>query len=248
MLIDTHCHLEKDILSILERAEQMDVKKVIVSICEKEEIKKFKQNDNEAIFYTLGFHPSEALKVIDEDINLLKQKIIENKKVVGIGEIGLDYHYGKDDIDSQKTLFIRQLQIAVALKMPVIIHSRDATKDTIDILRKYKVKGIIHCFSGSVETAKIYCEMGFLLGIGGVLTFKNSGLKEVVKALPLKSFVLETDSPYLAPVPYRGSENEPKNIAIIAEEFSIIRNVSLEEIAYVTTKNAVQLFDLPFII
>ena len=128
--------------------------------------------------------------------------------------------------------------------MPVVIHSRDAVFDTQNILEKFDVKGIIHCFSGSLEVANSYVKKGYLIGIGGVLTFKNSKLSLVVEKLPLESIVLETDSPYLAPVPFRGTKNESKNISIIAEEISKIKNISLQTVADVTTGNIVALFDL----
>ena len=135
------------------------------------------------------------------------------------------------------------MKIAEGFNLPVVIHSRDATQDTINTLKKYNVKGIIHCFSGSLETAKIYISMGFLLGIGGVVTFKNSKLKEVVKEVPLESIVLETDSPYLAPVPFRGKVNSSKYLEYIAKFIADIKNISVGELAEITSKNASSLFD-----
>ena len=143
-----------------------------------------------------------------------------------------------------RPLFEKQLKIAEELGIVVVIHSRDATQDTIDCLKKYNVKGVIHCFSGSVETAKIYVGMGYKIGIGGVVTFKNSKLYEVVQSVGLNNIVLETDSPYLAPVPFRGQKNSSKYIPIIAECVSKILDVSVEEVASITTDNARYVFDL----
>ena len=165
-------------------------------------------------------------------------------KVVGVGEIGLDYHYGKEDILLQKELFEKQLILAKSNNLPVVIHSRDAVNDTIEILKKYDVKGVIHCFSGSVETADIYIKMGYKLGIGGVVTFKNSNLYKVVEHVGLKNIVLETDAPYLAPEPYRGKQNSSKYIPVIAAKIGDILNISDLEVARVTTETACNLFDL----
>ena len=193
---------------------------------------------------TIGYHPSEADTITDNDLLLLREQL-NNEKVVGIGEIGLDYHYGMDNILKQKELFRYQLSLAEKLSMPVVIHSRDATMDTINILKEYpEVKGIIHCFSGSLETANIYISMGYKLGIGGVITFKNSNLFKVVQSVGLDNIVLETDAPYLAPEPYRGKLNSSKYIPVIAERIAELLGVSVEEVARVTTKNAVYMFDL----
>ena len=156
----------------------------------------------------------------------------------------MDYHYGKDDYLEQIDLFEKQLKIAEEVNLPVVIHSRDAVNDTINTLKKYSVTGVIHCFSGSVETADIYIKMGYKLGIGGVVTFKNSNLYKVVEHVGLSNIVLETDAPYLAPVPYRGQQNSSKYIPIIAEKVADILNVSLEKVADQTTLNACNLFDL----
>lgn len=249
MYIDTHCHLSKedyDIDKLVEECHQNHVDILIMSGCDKKGIKegleiiqKYKE-----IYMTVGFHPSEIETTTKEDIKWLEKIIKENKKIIGIGEIGLDYHWEKDKKEAQKNLFEQQLKLAEELNLPVVIHSRDATEDTIQILKKYKVKGTIHCFSGSKETAEIYIKMGYKLGIGGVVTFKNSKLKDVIKELPLHTIVLETDSPYLAPTPYRGEKNEPKYIPIIAEEISRIKQADKQEVESITTKNVYELYQL----
>ncbi len=247
LLIDTHCHiepLENKIIDKLKEATEHQVGILIISYCEIEEIKKYflLKKKIDGIYYTLGYHPSEASKIKEEDLSFLKKMLFENH-VIGIGEIGLDYHYGKENRMLQLDLFKRQLSIAESENLPVIIHSRDATLDTIKALKEYRVRGIIHCFSGSLETAREYIKMGFYLGIGGVVTFSNSNLKDVIKEIPLTSIVLETDSPYLAPVPFRGSENSSKNIFVIASYIAKVKEVSSEEVAQITTNNVLQIFD-----
>ncbi|MBQ3510861.1 MAG: TatD family hydrolase [Bacilli bacterium] len=249
MFIDTHCHLSyedyDDIDLVIKENCKANVEKIIISGCSKEWISEsLKLADlYDDVYVTLGYHPSEVDVVTDEMLNDLKKQL-KNKKVVGLGEIGLDYYYGKDNKEKQLELFEKQLKIAEAMNLKVVIHSRDATEDTINCLKKYNVSGVIHCFSGSVETAKIYVAMGYKLGIGGVVTFKNSKLFEVVQAVGLENIVLETDAPYLAPTPFRGQKNSSKFIPIIAEEIGKILNKSVQEVASVTTNNAYELFDL----
>ena len=248
MYIDTHCHLSMedydDIDKVIEENKNALVEKIVVSGCSRESIEEVMdlKDKYDMVYVTIGYHPEYADTVTESDLDYLKS-LLGEKKVVGIGEIGLDYHYTKENKDKQIWLFEEQLKIADAFNLPVVIHSRDATMDTINILKKYKVKGIIHCFSGSLETANIYISMGFLLGIGGVVTFKNSKLKDVVKEVPLESIVLETDSPYLAPVPFRGKINSSKYLEFIANFIADIKNISVDELAEITSRNASSLFD-----
>ena len=248
MYIDTHCHLSMedylDIDKVIEENKDALVEKIVVSGCSRESIEEVMdlKDKYDMVYVTIGYHPEYADTVTESDLDYLKS-LLGEKKVVGIGEIGLDYHYTKENKDKQIWLFEEQLKIADAFNLPVVIHSRDATMDTINILKKYKVKGIIHCFSGSLETANIYISMGFLLGIGGVVTFKNSKLKDVVKEVPLESIVLETDSPYLTPVPFRGKINSSKYLEYIANFIADIKNISVDELAEITSRNASSLFD-----
>ena len=249
MFIDTHCHISKedydDIDLVIKDNIEAGIDKMIVSGCDEssiyESLELSKKYDS--IYLTIGYHPDQVNFVNEDKLNKLKE-LLTTHKVIGVGEIGLDYHYGKEDKDKQIELFEKQLKIAEEMNLPVVIHSRDATEDTINTLKKYKVKGIMHCFSGSVETAKIYVSMGFLLGIGGVVTFKNSNLYKVVEEVGLDNIVLETDAPYLAPTPYRGKQNSSKYIPIIAEKISEILGVSVDVVASQTTNNAIKLFDL----
>ena len=248
MYIDTHCHLSRedydDIDKVIEENKNANIDKIVVSGCSRESIEEVMdlKDRYDMVYVTIGYHPEYADTVTESDLDYLKS-LLGEKKVVGIGEIGLDYHYTKDNKDKQIWLFEEQLKIAEEFNLPLVIHSRDATMDTINTLKKYKVKGIIHCFSGSLETANIYISMGFLLGIGGVVTFKNSKLKDVVKELSLESVVLETDSPYLTPVPYRGKVNSSKYLEYIAKFIAEVKNISVEELAEITSKNASSLFD-----
>ena len=250
MYIDTHCHLSiedyDDIHFVIEENRKAGISKMIISGCTKDSIEESLSisDQYEDVFVTIGYHPSEADSITVDDIILLEEKL-KHSKVVGIGEIGLDYHYGKENMEKQKELFRRQLELASLKKLPVVIHSRDATEDTISILKEFPmVKGDIHCFGGSAETAMIYKKMGYMIGIGGVVTFKNSNLFRAVEAVGLDSILLETDAPYLAPEPFRGHKNSSKYIPYIAKRVSEILNLDVKEVANVTTKNAVSLFDL----
>lgn len=250
MFIDTHCHISLDYYDDIDKVIcdniNSGIDKIIISGCEEKEIESAINYITKygMVYATIGYHPSEVLNVDDDDLIQLEKLILSNKKIVGVGEIGLDYHYGKDYIDQQKELFKKQLSLAAKLNLPVVIHSRDATKDTIDILSKYNLKGVIHCFSGSLETAKTYINMGYKLGIGGVLTFKNSKLSEVIENIDLSNIVLETDSPYLAPEPFRGKTNSSKYIPIIAAKIADIKKISIDEVSKITLENTYNIFDL----
>ncbi|MBP5678497.1 MAG: TatD family hydrolase [Bacilli bacterium] len=249
MFIDTHCHLSKEdydnIDTVLSDNREAGIEKIIISGCTRESIIEslLFVDQYEDVYTTIGYHPSEASFTTEEDLIKLEEQI-QHPKVVGIGEIGLDYHYGKEDKDLQQELFRRQLFMADRHHLPVVIHSRDATEDTISILKEFpNVVGVIHCFSGSLETARIYLSMGYYLGIGGVVTFKNSQLGDVIQAIGLSSILLETDSPYLAPEPYRGSLNSSKYIPFIAKKLSEILSISVEEVSQITLQNTHTLFD-----
>lgn len=250
MFIDTHCHLSvedyDDIDEVINDNRKAGIEKIIISGCTKESIieslELSKKYDD--IFVTIGYHPSEAKIILNSDISALEKHLIDDK-VVGIGEIGLDYHYGKDDIDLQKELFKKQLDLAIKYKLPVVIHSRDATLDTINILKEYPdVIGDIHCFSGSVETARQYINLGYYLGIGGVVTFTNSNLSNVVKEIGIDNIVFETDSPYLTPVPFRGKKNSSKYIPYICKKVAETLGEDENMVAKKVLDNTYNLFDL----
>ncbi len=247
MFIDTHCHLSKkdyeDISKVIEDDKNANVLRIIISGCTREDLDETIEiiSNYSDVYATIGYHPEEADNINEQDLVKLEQLLLL-EKIIGIGEIGLDYHYSSENKEKQQQLFEYQLSLAEKYNLPVVIHTRDATNDTINILKKYKIKGIIHCFSGSYETARQYINMGFLLGIGGVITFKNCHLIETVKKLSLKNIVLETDSPYLAPVPYRGKINSSKNIPIIAEFLAKELEQDITTIENSTTGNSMSLF------
>ena len=249
MYIDTHCHLSledyDDIDLVIKENRENSIDKIIISGCTRDTIKESLEliDKYEDIYATIGYHPSEVDITTDEDLSLL-EKQLQHKKVVGVGEIGLDYHYGSHNKDAQIELFRKQLVIAEKYNLPVVIHSRDATEDTINILREYKVVGDMHCFSGSLDTARIYINMGYKLGIGGVVTFKNSNLYKVIESIGLENIVLETDAPYLTPEPFRGEKNSSKYIPYIAVRLANILGKDVEEVAKITSENACSLFDL----
>lgn len=196
------------------------------------------------LYAAVGVHPSDVDDLNEDTYAWLRQQTTL-QKTVAVGEIGLDYYWDKENRDLQKMWFIRQLELARQLDLPVIIHSREAAADTMEIMKQYagELSGVIHCFSYSPEQAKEYVKMGFYLGIGGVVTFKNAKkLKEVVQEIPLESLVLETDSPYLAPVPNRGKRNSSLNLVYVAEEIAGLKGISYEEVVRQTTENAKKLY------
>lgn len=251
MFVDTHCHIFKeyytDISKVISNALDLSVSTLFVAGCNNQtneevlSLTKFYSN----VFGMLGIHPDDVENYEVCHLDFIESHL-SNKKIIGIGEIGLDYHYTKENKVKQIELFERQLDLASKYSLPVVIHSREATDDTISILKKYpNVKGIIHSFSGSLETAKLYIKMGYKLGINGVVTFKNCNLKEILPYI-YEFIVLETDSPYLTPHPYRGQQNEPKNVAVIASFVSEVCGISLEQLSSITNDNICEIFDISF--
>lgn len=196
------------------------------------------------VYAALGLHPDEVGDLNEERFAILKAEC-QKEKVVAVGEIGLDYYWDNESHDIQKKWFIRQLELARELDLPVIIHSRDAAEDTLKIMKEHAqgLRGVIHCFSYSKEMAEEYVKMGFCIGVGGVVTFKNGRkLKEVVEAIPLERILLETDCPYLAPEPHRGKRNSSLYIPYIAEEIANLKGITYEEVVAQTEQNARALF------
>lgn len=247
MFIDTHCHLYKsyydDISDIIKNSKNNGIVKFINAGCDKETNEEVLNIKNYNIYAVIGYHPEYANEITEEDISLLEEKII-NSNVVGIGEIGLDYHYDGFNKEKQIDIFEKQLLIAEKHNLPVVIHSRDAGYDTINILKKYNVKGVIHSFTGSFEMAKEYIKLGFYLGVNGVITFKNCKLIDVYKILGIENILLETDSPYLTPVPFRGKQNFPGNIKYIAEFICDNLDISMDKLSSITNSNVKKLFNI----
>jgi len=199
------------------------------------------------LYGTAGVHPEDAGNLTEQDLAELEE-LSRKDKILAIGEIGLDYHYDEPPKDIQKYWFVRQLGLAKRRELPVVIHSRDAAKDTLDIMKAEhagETNGVIHCFSYGVEMAREYLNMGYYIGIGGVVTFKNGRkLKEVAEYTPLDRIVLETDAPYLAPVPFRGKRNCSLYLRYVAEEIARLKGVSVEEVCAVTFENAKKLYKI----
>lgn len=245
MQIDTHCHLSyEDFDNLDEIVKNIDI--AITSGTNDETNKEVLDvvSKYKNIYGTLGFHPEDIDKFNDNSLNIIESNL-NNKKIVAIGEIGLDYYWVKDNKEEQKELLRKQMEIAQKHNMPVVIHSREAALDTYEVLKDYKVKGTIHCFSYSYEMAEKFIKLGYKIGIGGVVTFKNSKkLQDIVEKISLKDILLETDSPYLSPEPLRGKKNIPYNTYYIAKKIAEIKNVSIDEVISITGKNAIELFDL----
>ena len=249
MFIDTHCHLSKDDYENLEEViNEMKDNIMIVSGCNdktnKEVIELVNKYPN--IYGTIGIHPEELENISEDSYNFIINNI-NNPKIVGIGEIGLDYYYGNNDKELQKQVFQRQIDIAKEYNKPIVIHSREAIKDTVDILKfnNLTINVVMHCYSSSLEVAKELVKMNVKLGIGGVLTFKNSSkLKEIVENIDLKYLLLETDSPYLSPEPFRGKQNRPYNCYFVAQKIAKIKDIPLDDVLRITTNSAIEQFDL----
>ena len=248
-MIDTHCHISidyyDDITMLIDKIKNSGVTKVIVNGCDMksnlEVLKLVKQYD--IVYGAIGFHPTELDNFSESDLDWLDEHINDNK-IVALGEVGLDYHYDNTDKNQQKKVFKKQLEIAKKHCKPVIIHSRDASLDTYNILKEYTLKGTLHCYSGSLEMALEFIKLGYLIGVGGVVTYKNAkNIVNVIKNIDLEYILLETDSPYLTPEPYRGSKNDPSYIPVIAKKISEIKNEDIQIVAKTTIDNSYRLFD-----
>ena len=249
--IDTHCHL--DILestpeeTIIE-AKQAGVQRMVTIAVDELSLDFVSSTEQEftAVYGSVGFHPHDASKLTKSLLQKIRQLAEEQHKLIAIGETGLDYHYMNSPAEIQQQAFRKQLQLAVELNLPVILHSREAETDTLNILQEFPVPslGVAHSFTSSIEMAKILVDMGWYLGINGIVTFKNAeDLREVVRWLPLEHLLLETDSPFLAPIPFRGKPNKPAHIPTIAVFIAKLRKISLQQLSEQTTANAQRLFN-----
>lgn len=251
MLIDTHTHLylkqfDDDRKEVIERAEAAGIKKFFLPNIDSQSIDAMLQMEidfPDNCFAMMGLHPCSVKENFEEELQIV-ENWLQKRKFCAIGEIGIDLYWDKSFFEQQKKSFLTQVEWAIDLQLPIVIHCRESIDIVIDLLQPYngKVKGIFHCFGGTAEQAKRIIDLDFLMGIGGVLTFKKAKLDEVIQEIPLEYLVLETDSPYLAPVPYRGKRNESSYVKIVAEKMAEAKNIDLEEVAEATTNNALNLF------
>lgn len=252
-MIDTHSHLfddsfKDDLEECIQRCKLVNVNKIVLvgfshqtNEVVQEYAKKYK------LFYpTAGLHPSEASLNYKSDLEKL-EVFVKEHKIYAIGECGLDYHYGKESIEEQKQLFRGQIELSIKYQLPLIIHMRDATQDTYEILKEYagKIFGVMHCYSGSLEMAKEFIKLGLYISLGGPVTFKNAKeSKRVAEEIDLKCLLVETDCPYLAPTPYRGQRNESSYVKNVVSEIASLRDMQFEELEDITERNAIRLFGL----
>ena len=248
--IDTHCHIyydkyQNDISEVINRAKDKNIKHIIcVGVDLKSSEKSIILSDQyESVFATVGYHPHESKLAVDNYLDKMLE-LLKHPKAVAIGEIGLDYYYKHSDKKTQIKVFREQLELAKDLDMPVVIHNRESDKDLYDNLKNSKINnGVIHCYSSDIKYANKIFDLGLLVSFTGILTFSKS-LQEVVKEIPLEKMMIETDSPYLTPIPFRGKRNEPHMVSLVAEKIAEIKNISIDEVAHVTTETAKNFFGI----
>ena len=250
-LIDTHCHIDEEAFDadreeVIARQQESGVERMIVpgvNVASIETVMQVCRAHPGYCYPALGLHPEDVKDDWQEQLTIVEQAIRDHRnELVAIGEIGLDYYWDKTYKEEQQEVLRRQLILARELDLPVILHNREATEDIMRIVKEEGGRGVFHCFNGSRETAQQILDMGFYLGIGGVLTFKNSKLAEKLDVVPLERIVLETDAPYMAPVPHRGERNESRFMIHVAERLAQVYNCSVEHIIEVTNSNARQIF------
>ncbi|MGD6874537.1 TatD family hydrolase [Sutcliffiella horikoshii] len=254
MLFDTHVHLnadqyEEDLQEVIDRAQAEKVTNMVVVGFDRKTITRAMElvEKYDFLYAAVGWHPVDAIDMTEDDLAWIED-LASHEKVVAIGEMGLDYHWDKSPKEIQKEVFRKQIQLAKKVKLPIVIHNRDATADVVQILKEEDAKdvgGIMHCFTGSLEVAKECMEMNFYISFGGPVTFKNAKKpKEVVKEIPMEKLLIETDCPYLTPHPYRGKRNEPGYVRLVAEQIAELKELTIEEVAEKTTANAKKLFGI----
>ena len=252
MIIDTHTHLydekfDEDRLESIQNAIDTGVHKMVMPNCDSSTIAGMLQVEHDFpnhCFAMMGLHPCYVKENVDDELAIVRDWL-EKRKFAAVGEIGLDYYWDKTFIEAQKKAFRLQMEWAIEFNLPIVIHNREATKDSIDLVREYVskgIRGVFHCFSGRYETAMQIIDLGFYIGVGGVLTYKNAGLQEVVQKIDLQHIVLETDAPYLTPTPFRGKRNESAYIQYVAQKLAELKSISVEEVEKITSLNAIQLF------
>lgn len=255
MLIDSHAHIDDekfdaDRQAVIKRALESGIEKIINPGADEASSRRavLLAENHECIYAAVGIHPHDAKTYDGKSHAQMLKDWAKKDKVVAIGEIGLDYHYDLSPRDVQKAVFIKQIELAREVDLPIIIHNRESMADMEAILKAHfsaTSRGVMHSYSGSVEMAKVFLDMGLYLSISGPLTFKNARkLPDVVKMLPLDRMLVETDSPYLTPTPHRGKRNEPAYVRLVAQEVARIKGMELEAIEEITAQNAIRLFNL----
>ena len=252
VLIDTHCHLynkefSRDIDEVIQRAEKEGVERFYLPAIDKEcqgALLALEARYPGKCIGMTGLHPCNVKADYLEELKFVEDELAR-RSWVALGEIGLDFYWDKTFSEQQYEAFHRQIEWAMHYKIPIVIHSRESMKESIGVVREHKgTGGIFHCFGGDLESAKAIVDLGFYLGIGGVLTYKNSGLPDVLREIPLDALVLETDAPYLSPVPFRGKRNESSYLKYVVARLAEAKGVSMEEVAAVTTRNAQKIFGI----
>jgi TatD DNase family protein len=254
ILIDTHCHLyaeefTADIDAVVQRSEQEGVQKFYLPGIDSNSIDAMLALEDRfpgKSIAMMGLHPCYVKENYQDELSIVSNWLAK-RKFAAVGEIGLDYYWDKTFALQQQEAFRTQIELSIQYNLPIVIHTRNAMQDTINMVKEYAgkgVKGIFHCFGGSYETAQEIIKAGFYLGIGGVLTYKKAGLAEVLEKIDLQHLVLETDAPYLTPVPFRGKRNESSYLQYIVAKLAEVKNVSIEEVAAITTANAQKIFGL----
>ena len=252
-LIDTHTHLYSktfagDIQQVMERAEKEGVERFYLPAIDSQSLEAMLELEKAwpgKCFAMMGLHPCSVKEDYEKELKLVDEWLAK-RPFSAVGEIGLDYYWDKTYIKEQELAFRRQIEWALHYRLPIVIHSRESMADSIRIVREHQkgdLNGIFHCFTGTLDEARQIIDLGFYLGIGGVLTYKNTHLREVLSALDLDQMVLETDSPYLTPVPFRGKRNESSYIKYVAEALAAVKNMPVEEVAKITSANAQKIFE-----
>lgn len=251
-LIDTHSHIylsefAEDRTEMFERAEKEGVRKILLPAIDSSthnEMLELEAVNKELCVAMMGVHPCSVKEDFENELKIARD-YLEKRRFIAVGEIGLDFYWDKTFTEQQYAAFHKQIEWALEFDLPIVIHSRNSTDECISVVKEHQkgnLKGVFHCFSGNAYQAKKIIDLGFYMGIGGVVTFKNSGLDKVMSAVSLDHIVLETDAPYLAPVPFRGKRNEPSYLKYVVEKLATIKNISTDKIAELTTANAEKLF------
>lgn len=254
-LIDTHAHIylpefDEDRSQMLERAEKQGITRILMPAIDNgshQQLLELEKDHPGQCIAMMGLHPCSVRPDTMEKELKIVETYLRSRPFIAVGEIGLDLYWDKITLAEQKEAFERQIEWALELDLPIVIHSRDATDECIEVVSRYqqgKLRGVFHCFSGTAQQAEKIIELDLYLGIGGVISFKNAGLDKIANQIPMERIILETDAPYLAPVPYRGKRNEPSYLHLVSQKLAELNDIAVEEVEVITTMNAKTLFNL----